>query len=391
MDIGQFIDDSEFKIESLIGQGAYGRVYLARDVKLNRLVAVKELHQAGEIGSTLFNDYARRFEREAGVQAGFNHPNITHVYRLLTPSPERMYLVMEYVDGGSLKDLLQQKGTLPLEQALHLMGDILAGLAAVHADPRDIVHRDIKPSNILLTRKGQAKLTDFGLAQVSDESLRSAGGQPHPGTPLYMSPEQATTTDYLYPSSDVFSTGCVFFEMLSGMGYKQAVRRKQTLVGLRPEIPAWVSELVMRMLAKDPAERPCEGQEAAELLLQGERERLEREKREREERERREKAAREAQEKAERERLEHENRERKERESRNAKPGSRQSEKQAREPSGKRKKGLSAKPGRRWSKRPEKKRRGRQSRKLLVRHKKKPQEKQPRKPALKQKSKNAKN
>ena len=165
---------TKYRIEAEIGRGAFGRVYRARDVALDRLVAIKELHKGeDDLGSTQFSDYVRRFEREARVQARFNHPNIVHVYELLRLADDRLYLVMEYVDGESLRDDLARRGPLPVDEAVRIMLDLLAGLAAVHADERDIVHRDIKPSNVMLTKSGQAKLTDFGLAQVGDESLRS--------------------------------------------------------------------------------------------------------------------------------------------------------------------------------------------------------------------------
>ncbi len=98
-----------------------------------------------------FADYVRRFQREARVQAGFNHPNIVHVYELIQEGDDRLYLVMEYVDSTSLREHLAQHGPLPVDETVRITGDLLAGLAAVHAEPRDIVHRDIKPSNVLLT------------------------------------------------------------------------------------------------------------------------------------------------------------------------------------------------------------------------------------------------
>ena len=258
-----------YRIEAEIGRGAYGRVYRARDTRLDRPVAIKELAKGvDELGSSIFSDYVRRFEREARVQAGFNHPNIVHVYELIQESADRLYLVMELVDGESLRDLLQRRGQLPIDEAVRITADILAGLAVVHADPRDIVHRDIKPSNVLLTKAGQAKLTDFGLAQVGDESMRSGAGQPHPGTPAYMSPEQETTSAYLYPASDLFSIGCVLFEMLTGTPYKRAKKERKGLAELRTDASPWLVELVTAALVKDPDERPKDGAEMGRLLAE---------------------------------------------------------------------------------------------------------------------------
>jgi formylglycine-generating enzyme required for sulfatase activity len=108
-----------------------------------------------------------------------------------------------------------------MPDAVRITLEILDALEVVHTHPLDIVHRDIKPSNILLNAAGQVKITDFGLAQLAGESSRLIDGGPHPGTPLYMSPEQARTRDYLRPSSDLFSVGCVLYELLTGLAYKQ--------------------------------------------------------------------------------------------------------------------------------------------------------------------------
>ncbi len=197
---------NKYRIEAVIGQGAYGRVYRARDVQLDRLVAIKELHKGdGDLSLEKYQDYVKRFRREAQVQARFNHDHIVHVYELPEPEPDLLYLVMEFVEGGTLKKALDTKGKPPINVAVHLAYEILQGLAYVHEDPRDIVHRDIKPSNILLTKDGSAKISDFGLAQVGDESMRTMSGKPHPGSPLYMSPEQGASSDYLTAKSDLFS------------------------------------------------------------------------------------------------------------------------------------------------------------------------------------------
>ncbi len=259
---------SHYRIEAEIGRGAYGRVYRARDTNLDRLVAIKELSRgADEIGSSQFSDYVRRFQREARVQAGLNHPNIVQVYELIQEGADQLYLAMEFVDRESLRDYLAKHGPLPMDEIVHITADILTGLAAVHADPRDIVHRDIKPSNVLLTKTGRAKLADFGLAQVGDESLRSGAGQPHPGTPAYMSPEQETTSAYLYPASDLFSVGCVLFEMLTGVTYKGGAKKeRKELAELRPDTPKWLVELTKRALAKEADDRPVSAAEMGRLL-----------------------------------------------------------------------------------------------------------------------------
>jgi formylglycine-generating enzyme required for sulfatase activity/predicted Ser/Thr protein kinase len=219
--LGTLLSDGRYRIEGISGKGAFGVVYQAQDLSLERCVAIKELRRdAPGMGSTRFDTYVERFRREARVQAQFNHPHIVHVYELLEVE-EAFYLIMEYVEGRTLKEHLQQHGPLSMPDAVRITLEILDALEVVHTHPLDIVHRDIKPSNILLTAAGQVKITDFGLAQLAGESSRLIDGGPHPGTPLYMSPEQARTRDYLRPSSDLFSVGCVLYELLTGLAYKQ--------------------------------------------------------------------------------------------------------------------------------------------------------------------------
>jgi len=267
---GALIGD-KYRIESLIGEGAFGYVYRAYDIRLQRPVAIKELSPANpKLSTTAFDDYRRRFEREARVQAQFNHPRIVHVYELL-PQGDAYYLVMEYVDGPSLRDYLREKGPLPFDEAIRLTRQVLDGLTAVHEHPWDIVHRDIKPSNILLTQQGEVKLADFGVAQMSEESLRTLTERLPPGTPLYMAPEQARGEPYLWPQADLFAVGCVLFEMLTGKPYRRAY--------LRPDMPEWLEEVVERALAKEPEERYESAREMAGAIEEARRRRQEEEAR----------------------------------------------------------------------------------------------------------------
>ncbi|MCU0485842.1 MAG: bifunctional serine/threonine-protein kinase/formylglycine-generating enzyme family protein [Anaerolineales bacterium] len=336
----------KYRIERELDRGAYGIVWLATQMKVDRKVAIKELRLGeGGVDTQKFGKYEERFRREARLLALFNHNKIVQCIELVEPQPGVLYLVMEYVDGGNLQKYLNEKQRLSSREACKLMIQILEALQVVHDHQIGIIHRDIKPSNILLTRDKQVKLADFGIAQVGDESMRNLDGQitqegkPHPGSPDYMSPEQKSTARCLYPTSDVYSAGCVLFEMLTGVSYSKARRDGKTLHQLRPSLPEWLSQAVEGALRREiavegmeadqPDKRTRTAKEFRQQLLRGmkaereakeaaqkAREEVERENLERENRERREKAAREAQEKAERERLEHENRERKERESR---------------------------------------------------------------------------
>ena len=247
---GDTLPGGEIRIEAVIGKGAFGVVYRAWDETLSRTVAVKELRRdAPGMGSTTFDKYADRFRREARVQAQFSHPHIVHVYRLVQQG-KILYLVMEFVDGPNLRDVLTERGPLPLEEAVQLTLDLLDALTAVHAHKWDIVHRDIKPSNVLLAN-GRAKLTDFGLAQLASESSRSQLGGNHPGTPLYMSPEQERTVAYLKPASDLYSAGCVLFELFTGKPYKQVDDDPDALCRLRPDAPRALAQVIARATTED--------------------------------------------------------------------------------------------------------------------------------------------
>jgi serine/threonine protein kinase len=248
---GESILGGKYRIERIIGEGAFGRVYLAQDVLLRRNVAIKEL-LATRTG-TKQDDYDRyldRFEREARAAGRIEHPNIVSVYELAVDAEQNYYLVMQYVDGTNIRDLLVQVGSLPVGRAAGITLDVARALEAIHE--QEIVHRDIKPANIMLTRRGVTKLTDFGIAQVGNESQRTQIVTGHPGTPMYMSPEQASGTGYLDGRSDIYSLGAVFYEMLTGAPY---VRKRQPVRAVLPEISSAVGAIVDRMLAPDPSMR----------------------------------------------------------------------------------------------------------------------------------------
>ena len=248
-----------YRIERVIGEGAFGRVYLAFDVRLRRNVAIKELLASR---NTTDNDtYARyldRFQREARATGAIAHPNVVTVYEMAVDEAQNNYLIMEYVDGTNLRDLLAQVGTLPAARALAIATDVARALEAVHE--REIVHRDVKPANIMITRRGVAKLMDFGIAQVSTESLRTQTASGHPGTPLYMSPEQSAGGGYLDARSDLYSLGLVLYEMLTGEAY---VKRRQPLAASRPDLPPPVVAVTEKLLAREPLLRY---QSAAEVV-----------------------------------------------------------------------------------------------------------------------------
>jgi serine/threonine protein kinase len=274
---GQEILNHKYRIEKLIGQGAYGDVYLVTHLGLNVLRAVKVLRRdAPGIGSTDFNHAQERFQLEAQLGARLNthvpNPHLLQVFNFESQD-DLLLLEMEYAAGGNLAERIQkarEKGeNLPVGWVVQMGLEVAEGLAALHA--MDIIHRDLKPNNILFDDQGHARLADLGLAQIpGGPSLRSQLSQPapHPGTPGYMSPEQEQSGLLLRPASDVYSLGIVLFEALTGRNYNYL--EPGTLPSdLRPDVPEWLDELLGRMLSEDLKERPWNGTKASELLKKG--------------------------------------------------------------------------------------------------------------------------
>ncbi len=240
----------QYRIESVIGHGGFGQVYLAYDEAMDRYVAIKELlGRTAESSPEQWDEYRRRFAKEAQAISHIAHPNIVSAYGLEQDAQGSLYLVSEYVEGGSLRELLEG-GPLDTEHAVSIGIDIAQAIEEIYR--HDIVHRDIKPSNILLKQDGHAKLTDFGVAQMGRETLRTQEASEHPGTPAYKSPEQATTTGYLDQRSDLYALGLVLYEMLTGTLY---VRNRVPPHRLNPRVPLALSRVVLKTLEEDPARR----------------------------------------------------------------------------------------------------------------------------------------
>ena len=198
-----------YAIQRELGSGGMATVYLAEDLKHERQVAVKVLNP--ELAAVLG---AERFLREVKITARLDHP---HILPLLDSGAAEgfLYYVMPYVEGESLRDRMDREGQLPLEDALQVTWEVADGLSYAHS--HDVVHRDIKPENIMLSG-GHARIADFGIARA----ITAAGGDSLTqtgmaiGTPVYMSPEQAAGEDRVDGRSDVYSLGCVLYEMLAG-------------------------------------------------------------------------------------------------------------------------------------------------------------------------------
>jgi serine/threonine protein kinase len=241
----------KYRVERVIGEGAFGRVYLATDTRLRRLVAIKELLASREATPPeVFHRFHERFEREARAGGAVMDPHIVVVHGMETDPQGNTYLVMEYVDGTNLRDLLVGVQALPPERATAIALDIARGLAVMHE--AGIVHRDLKPANVMISRRGRAKIGDFGVAQVGDESQRTRTESGHPGTPRYMSPEQSTGTGYLDGRSDLYSLGLILYEMLAGAPY---IPRQRPLADVAPATPPALAAIAERLLQPAPDRR----------------------------------------------------------------------------------------------------------------------------------------
>jgi len=240
--------------ERVLGEGGFARVWLAADRTLDRPVVLKELFHPGPA-----------LLQEARAAGAVQSPHVVTVHDVLQDE-DRSILVLEYVPGGSLQDLLEREGRLPRGRALEVAGDLLRGLAAIHA--RGIVHRDVKPGNVLLTGDGRAKVTDFGISEAeaspTSERPTTAAFAAAPGTLFYMAPEQVTG-ERVDARADVYAAGAVLYQLLTGRFYLDfgnkgdyAIRRM--IVEAAPRLPLRgepddVSAILERALDKEPDRR----------------------------------------------------------------------------------------------------------------------------------------
>ena len=243
----------KYLVEAFVGQGSFGEVYRVIHPPLKpRAIKVLRKDMPG-VGSADIQKTRERFVLEARLGDQLSHTNVIKVLEFEGDQNE-LYLVMEYAPGGSLKERLQH-GPFTVEEAVRLGVDVCAGLQAIH-ETLHAVHRDIKPSNILFAEDGTARICDLGLAQVGGEGRSVLGSLSpnHPGDPRYKSPEQASTTDYLQPTSDIFSLGCVLFEALTDKLYKDYYGAR--VRDYRSDVPGWLDEIIARALAEQPGRVP---------------------------------------------------------------------------------------------------------------------------------------
>jgi serine/threonine-protein kinase len=252
-----------YELDGIVGRGGMAEVFRARDIRLDRIVGVK----------TLRDDLARdqtfqaRFRREAQSAASLNHPSIVAVYDTgedMVGNLPVPYIVMEFVDGRTLRDLLRDDRRLLPERAAEITDGVLRALDYSHRN--GIVHRDIKPGNVMLTRAGDVKVMDFGIARaVSDSQLTMTQTAQVIGTAQYLSPEQARG-ERVDSRSDLYSTGCLLYELLTGrppftgdspvaIAYQHVKEEPIPPSQVDPEVPPWADAIVLKAMQKDPADR----------------------------------------------------------------------------------------------------------------------------------------
>lgn len=261
------------KLLAKIGVGGMGTVYLAEHTIMRRKVAIKVLPKAN-VGKS---SYLERFLQEARAIASLDHPNIIRAYNIDNEG-DLHYLVIEYVEGPNLDQLVAENGPLDFDEAADYVRQAAEGLAQAH--DRGLIHRDVKPSNLLLDRTGVIKVLDMGLARLTnpgESSLTLEQGERVLGTADYLSPEQALDSHEIDHRSDLYSLGCTLYYLLTGTTPFARGTLAQRLVAhqteipvspavLRPEIPAELAAICLRLLSKEPGDRYPTASALAQIL-----------------------------------------------------------------------------------------------------------------------------
>ncbi|MCW9015175.1 MAG: serine/threonine protein kinase [Gammaproteobacteria bacterium] len=263
-----------YEIEKELGRGAMGVVYLGRDPKINRQVAIKTLDYS-QLSKNEIKTIKSRFFREAEAAGRLSHPNIVTVYDV-GDEEDFAFIAMDFVEGVSLGEHTSQDRLLPIREVYQIAATVAETLDYAHA--QNIVHRDIKPGNIMYNPEtGQTKITDFGIARITD-SVRTRTGS-FMGSPSYMAPEQMTGSN-VDGRADIYALGASFYQLLTGqlpfdadslgnLAYKITHEKHRSIRDLRPELPASATRIVNKALQKKPDKRYATGDEMAKAIIRG--------------------------------------------------------------------------------------------------------------------------
>lgn len=254
----ELILGDRYQVQERIGQGGMAYVLKARDLNLQRDVAIKIMRE----DLTEDPEFKARFLQEARSAANLAHPNIVTIHDFGHDN-SRYYMVMEFVDGTDLKTRIQSQGALCLAESIDIMIQVCAAVGYAHR--AGLVHCDLKPHNILVTPDGRAKVTDFGIARALASIRPDEQNEEYWGSPQYLSPEQARG-EPPSPASDVYALGVTFFEMLTGEPPYQAPDANRLIAlhlnaptpsvrSIDPEIPVQVDQLITKLLSKEPTSR----------------------------------------------------------------------------------------------------------------------------------------
>lgn len=249
----------DFELKKKLGKGGMGEVFLARQISLDRMVALKTLSK--DLAKK--GDFVARFEREAKSMAKIDHPNVVKIYAVDSYKGIH-FAAIEYIDGQSLQNWLDQLGRLSIADAVYVA--IVSAEALKHAHSQNMVHRDIKPDNILVTRKGVVKVADFGLAKAMDEEVSMTQSGTGLGTPLYMAPEQARNAKHVDERVDIYALGATLYHLLTGKlpfngktALELIIAKEKgtypTARSVRSEVPERLDLIIDKMMAKEPNHR----------------------------------------------------------------------------------------------------------------------------------------
>jgi tetratricopeptide (TPR) repeat protein len=247
----------QYKIIEKIGEGGMGVIYKAEHCTLEQIVAIKALPETFSANP----DLRERFIREAKIQAKLSHPNVVNIHNFFE-FEGNYYIVMEYVEGETLEALIKTKGLLPPDSCIRMFKQILAGIGYAHS--KEIIHRDVKPSNIMINKDGIVKITDFGIAKITGDMMKTQPGV-KVGTIWYMSPE-IVKGHSAGVSSDIYSLGVTLFEMITGnvpfSGNTEYTIMKNIVEcpppsprEFYPYVPVSLEKAILKAIAKEPAER----------------------------------------------------------------------------------------------------------------------------------------